>query len=363
MAHPFTKAMSNWHTSKLLSNLTILVVGLMMAYMFVGMYSQIPSADEVIFLRVTATLPHYSVVKEWFTIDKSDPNITVEPSRDYNLYYQVPYWEHPMLDSLISYPLVKLFWHDGNAQQAIASVTIFRTIAWCMMCGSILLALYIVKRRTGNNLIVFLSSLVLLAAIPFFASWHGDNWWYYDTFMFLFMMVALAMIGTKYERFIYIPLALMVGSELTGVLLLVPFIIRNPKTILSGLAIVPHFIHAGIVTGNMMYMFDFWRNTIMNVDANAVTFQTKFLREWHMIIANIKWGWITLIVTLPSFIYLAFRKITRENIFYPVLFAMCLIIGYIWLKAYYHMWGVVLIGIVMAGMNLANYNERKVVSA
>jgi hypothetical protein len=316
--------------------------------MFVEMYSQIPSADEVMFLRVTANLPHYNTYRTWYTIDKSDPSITIDTKRDYNLYYQVPYWEHPMLDSLITWPLVKLFWHDDNAKQATASMPIFRTLAWMMLCGGVLLALSIVRRRTKSNLILFLSSLVLFAAIPFFAAWHGDNWWYYDTFMFFAMIVALATIGTKYERFIYIPLAFMVGSELTGFLLLAPFVIRNPRTALCGLAIMPHFIMAGIVTGNMMYMLDFWWR--VSGVSNADTY-SKGYRIW----VNIKYGWATLAATMPAFIYQVFKK----NIFYSLLFLALLFIGYFWIVAYYHYWGVILIGIVLVGITLSNMIERK----
>ena len=319
-----------------------------MAYMFVEMYSQIPSADEVVFLRVTANLPHYNTYKTWFTIDKSDPNVTIDPNRDYNLYYQVPYWEHPALDSIISWPLVKLFWHDDNAQQAAVSMAMFRTFAWMMMCGGILLALYIVSRQTKNNLILFLSSLVLLAAIPFFWRWRGDNWWYYDTFMFFFMMIALALKGSKYERFIYIPLALMVGSELTGIILLAPFVLRKHKTAWCSLAIVPHFIGAWFVTGNLMYGVSYWINILGAGNADAYG-------AFGRIIANIKLGWATLVATMPAFIH----QIIKRAIFLPALFCMTLVLGYLWYVTYYHYWGAILIGIVMAGTSLASIIEHK----
>jgi len=331
---------------KICKIITIVLISGMLFYMFAELVSQVPSADELVFIRITENLPNYYSHVGWFSLDgKTDPNTYLKPDSYYAKYYNVPFWGEPPLDSYLTYPIVKFGFNDSNVPWIRAGMIRLRAIAWIMMASCILGIIYLIWKKSKSWKVLLISCLPLLGSIPFFIRWTGQNWWFYDTFMISFLVMALLMRKTKYKKYIYIPLTLMVASKIIGVFFLIPFIIENKKTALCSLAIVPFFAQSYFVTHDWVYLLSYWTGAGVRVSMGQVSFFSARISNG---LESIRAAILLVILTLPPFILLLWDGI-KKHIFLILLFGISLLYGIFWAFAYYHMISMELIGMLMIG--------------
>ena len=350
--------------------LTLVILGGMFVYMFIAFTTQIPSADEMIFLRVTKNLPSYESHMEWYTLDgKTDPNEILPPTPYYEANYEIPMWINPPLASVLSWPLVKIFFNEDSNVNISNSVKIFRVVALMMYWFCILSMFYLVKKRCDSDKVLFYASLPLLGSIPFFVKWTGMNWWYYDVFLYVFLTVALLMRKTKYEKYIYIPLALMTASKLVGFLFLIPFAIENRKLLWCSLAIVPYFIQCWLSTGDLLYVYNIWfiHETITTSVAKdwglqGIRYISFFINRIWYITVGVKRGILLFMIMIVPFVDLIRNNPMnkKENWFLPVLLLTAVLYGTALEAVYYHMMAIVIVGILVIGTAMAQRYDSQV---
>lgn len=349
--------------------LSIFIMVGMFFYMFWAYTTQIPSGDELVFLRVTDNLPSYESKMEWWTLDgKTDPNTFLEPSAFYKLNYTLPVWQNPPLDSYLSWPLVKLFFNEDTNTDIAKSVHLFRFFALLMVWFCIASMIFLIRRHNKSNKVLFFSLLPLLATIPFYTKWIGMNWWYYDIFTFTFLCIALLMRKTKYEKFIYIPLCLMVASKLVGFLFIIPFAIENKKTVWCALAIVPFLIQCWVVSGDPLYIVHVWEqheNLVvpsLEWKISDSAFISFFINRIYYITIGVQKALLLVLVVAISFVdYIRQNTLKlKENWFLPLLFLSAFVYGFGLEAYYYHMIVVMLVGILISGIVVAQRQKVRV---
>ena len=345
--------------------LAVVILGGMLEFSLLSLRTQIPAADEMIFIRITQQLPKYDSHMVWYSIDgKTDPNTYLEPSPFFDKAYNHPIWVHPPAANYLAYPIVKLLYHESSEVDIREGVLRLRWIAWAMIAFCILGAVYLVRKRDRSGKVFLLSMLPLATGYILFTQW-GDNWFYHDTFMLAFLMVALLMRKTKYEKFIYIPLALMVGSKIYGVLFLIPFTIENRKTVLCSLALVPYFVQSYFVTGNFFYPIAHW---LAMGSFTAGYWGSEFLYsgvlgQLRAVAENASNIILFLVIIAAPFVYITYKAIKKEiSWFLPTLFAISLVIGLGWTSCYYQMLPMLVVGVLVAGEAAIQLKAKKEVS-
>lgn len=337
--------------------LAITVLGGMLSFSLLSLRTQIPAADEMIFIRITQQLPKYNSHMVWYSIDgKTDPQTYLGYGPYFEDAYELPIWVHPPVANYVAYPFVKLLYSEDSDATIRKGVLRLRWVAWALIAFSILGATHLVRRRSKSSSVLFLSMLPLATSYILFTQW-GNNWFYHDTFMLVFLVTALLMRGTKYEKFIYFPLALMVGSKIYALLFLIPFIFENKKTALCSLALIPYFIQSYFVTGNFFYSPIHW----YNLGSFDIDFYNRgILGQLGSVIDNASKIIPFLIIVAAPFVYTVYRAVRKEaSWFLPVLFAIASIFGLGWVTSYYQMLPMMIIGILITGEAAILYELRE----
>jgi len=352
-----------------------LVVGIMSIYILSSFVGQIPAADEIIFIRITDHLPDYSSHLTWFSLDgKTDPNhdgvIDPNTGRDdspfYEAAYEVPIWHHPPYANYMAWPFVKLLYHEGTNDEIKQGVLNLRIIAWVMMTFCIISTTILVRRIAKNELIVLISLIPLGACYILFTEW-GNNWFYHDIFMLTSLVVALLMRGTKYQKYYYIPLALMVGSKGIGFLFLLPFALENRKVLWCLTAWIPFIIMCYYATGDPFFRITHWigmREIAAGIiyETDSATFSQIVMHNINKILKGMGNVWLFFTVMALPFGYSIYRAfIKKMSWFYPSLFIVSMVAGLCFSAAYYQMIPMMLIGVLLVASVLKSIGEQRVI--
>jgi len=318
--------------------LSIVILAVMLNFILGAFLGQCLAGDEAVFIRITDRLPDYSSRAEWFTREGDihpDDCDYLPTTPFFRSAYDKLIWHHPPLANYLAYPAVKLIWSDESIETIDSGTEKLRWIAWAMLTFCIVGTIYIINKKFKSGKVLLLSMLPLIAGYTIFTHW-GQNWFYHDMFMLIFLIIALLMKGTKCEKFIYIPLTLMVGCKLTAIFLLLPFIIRNKKTALCSLILIPYYIQCGIVTGDWLYH---WTVIVRGAGARQSV-------PWD------RWNTSTwmLVVTAIPFMYTAYNAIRkRASWFYPTLFLVVCLLGLGWTHCLYQMLPMMIGGMLLMG--------------
>jgi hypothetical protein len=333
-----------WELMKKQDIVGIIAIIFVLSLMLFSFVTQIPSADELVFTRVTEHLPSYACHLGWFSLDsKTDPNTYLIPNTFFEKTFEVPVWIEPPLTSYLTYPIVKLVFSENNVTESIHNL---RIIAWLMFVLILIGLFVIVKRQCKLDSLML--SMPLFTSIPFFITWSGSNWWYYDVFMLLFLVIALLIRNTKYQNLIYIPLTLMVATKMIGLLFLIPFIIENRKTVICILGIVPYVLLAYYLTGDWSHIISIWLG--IGGEGSFIIIRINTLKSSLIAAAP-----LLLILAVP--IYQLIKDSIKKHWFVLSLFVCVSIYGLAWTFAYYHLMPMIFIGILIMGEYLALKKE------
>lgn len=329
------------------------VLAFMLSFILTAFTTLAPAADELIFIRVTQQLPKYDSHVEWWSLGgKTHPNeiLGLLPGNTtYDEAYEVPIRAHPPLANYLAYPAVKLLYSEDSVATIRAGVVRLRIIAWFMLALCILGTVWLVWRRNKSTKILLLSLLPLIACYVLFPKF-GNNWFYHDIFMLMFFVIALLMRGTRYEKFIYIPLACMVACKSYALLFLIPFIIENRKTALCSLVLIPFMMQCYFVTGDFFYPFTFW-NTVMPMSGPARSL-------WSIWRGALRVPFFLGVIALP-FMYTTYNAIKKQGSwFLPLLFAIACITGLSRNAYYYRMMPMMVIGMLIAGEAVKHFIQK-----
>lgn len=349
------------------------VIIVMAIFSLHSLTTQIPAADEIIFIRITDHLPDYSSKLTWFSLDgKTDPNHdgVIDPAtgRDDNPFYEPAYetkiWHHPPFANYLAWPFVKMFYHGGTNDEIREGVANLRVVAWFMLSFCVGSCAYIIRRHNKNDMVFLISTVPLASAYVLFTQW-GNNWFYHDIFMLTSLCIALLLRKTKYEKYIYIPLFIMVGCKGIGFLFLLPFVLENKKTLWCLTAWIPFIIMVYLATGDPFYRIEHWLG-MRELTAQIGT-GNDIVNVGQIILYNIKrilvgasHVWLFLgIMALPFFytVYGAIKK--RITWFYPSLYFVAMIAGLCFSAAYYQMQPMMVSGILLMACAVILYGRNR----
>lgn len=350
--------------------LAIGILGGILNFSLVAYRTHWLAGDEAVFIRITEHLPAYKSYAEWWTRDGiTDPDDVdyLPPSTFYHDVMDTPIWRHPPLANYLAWPAVKLLMNEESVATIDESVVKLRFIAWGMLTFSMLSATYLTRRKDKSGVTMLLIMLPLAAGYALFTQ-VGSNWFYHDTFMLVFLMIALLMRKTKYEKFIYIPLAMMVATKITAVLFLIPFIIENRKTILCSLVLVPYLIQTWVVTGNPLWIIQHWvfiETAVGATPSNATPEMIAYLLNILKDAASVAPFLAIISVPFAYIVYNAIRK--RGSWFFPVLFVVASAPTIGWAFRYwemlplyyYQMLPMLIIGMLITGEAVTQYKTRR----
>jgi len=281
------------------------------------------AGDEAVFIRITERLPAYESKAEWWTRDGATDPDKAEYLPESSFYHNVmdtPVWRHPPLANYLAYPAVTLLMNEESITTIDESTVKLRYVAWGMLAFCLLSTTYLVWKRDKSGRTLLLAMLPLAAGYALFTQ-SGSNWFYHDIFMLVFLVTALLMRKTKYEKFIYIPLAMMVACKITAVLFLIPFIIENKKTMLCSLALVPYLVQTYLVTGEPFWIIQHWVMIETAPDATPSTATPAMILYLKEVLKDAGSIVPFLTITAIPFAYTTYRAIRkRGEWFYPVLF-------------------------------------------
>lgn len=325
-----------------------------------------PGADELVFTRLTMRLPDYQTHAEWWTpngdihptdwLTENSLAPDTEPSHDirhtdsrtfFDAAYTMPVWWHPPLASYLSWPAVKLLFSEEDVR---GSFVWLRLIAWLMLAGCIGMTYRLIRKRTNAK-----SKWVALAMLPLlptllFLTYKGNNWFYPTIFMLLFLTIALTLRESpKYKKYIYIPLALMVASEIYGVVFLLPFIIENRKTAYCALAFMPYWIQAWVGGGSPLYLWHQWQPFALIGTQGTVMIRATLEAFWLRFLSGMEIAKYFLIIISPFLIYSIYKLARRRmKLLVPLLFVLAASIGLTWGPCAYHMIPFMVLGPLLA---------------
>lgn len=251
--------------------------------------------DEYVFYRITQELPSTATSADWFykdnpkTLYPSDVWDTMgvhldRPAR-FHLTYDTPMYVHIPLSNYLVYPLVKLvdfmadkgvFAHieDNQARgQPIETMTIIlRLVPIGLFLLSMWLIFKMMARKVGKYALLMVLPIVgsmrLLDGIPFF---------YWDSFMWFFFMLTLYL-QDKGSKWAYLTACCMVNTKITiGLLLLIPFIIKDRKMILAAFSLAVYYIGTIVVTGDWLWIFKHLLSTTSNYNYTYVFWNNNLI--------------------------------------------------------------------------------------
>jgi hypothetical protein len=243
--------------------------------------------DEYVFYRITSELPSTATSDTWFWVDNPKTTYNSEQwdkSIDRQTYfariYNTPIYVHIPLINYMMYPVVKLGNYladqgiishiednQSHEQNAETMAIGFRIIPLVLFIITMWLVFLILERKVGNYVYLYfaplLGSSAILSAVPYF---------YWDIFMWFFMVLTLYLMERN-SKWAYLTACLMVNTKITiGLLLLIPFIIKNRKMVFCALSLIPFYLatvfithdifwiftHLGGTTGAYSWVYSFW---------------------------------------------------------------------------------------------------------
>lgn len=245
--------------------------------------------DEYVFYRITSELPSTATSDSWLWVD--NPKTTynsdswdksIDRHDAFARIYNTPIYVHIPIVNYIVYPFVKLANYladngiiehiedNQNYEQNAETMTIgFRVIPLVLFIVTLWIVFLILQNKTGNYVYLYfaplLASSAILTAVPYF---------YWDSFMWFFMVLTLYL-QEKKSKWVYVTGCLLVNTKITiGLLLLLPFIIKNRKMVFCALSLVPFYLatvfinqdifwiftHLSGTTGAYSWVYSFWTN-------------------------------------------------------------------------------------------------------
>jgi hypothetical protein len=285
--------------------------------------------DEYVFYRITQELPSTSTSDTWFWVDNPKTTYNSEQWGDsidrqsvfakiYNtpIYVHSPIWNYAVwpivkvADYLADKGIIKHIESDQSKTQSAETMTIgLRLIPICLFIVTMWFVFLILWRKVGVYayfyFVPMLASSAILSAVPYF---------YWDMFMWLLVVLTLYF-QERNSKWAYLTGCLLVNTKIAiGLLLLIPFIIKNKKMILCAFSLIPFYVSTVVVTKDI-----FWIFTHLGGTTGAYSWLYSF---WNNSLIRIFGLPFYAICTLPIFIY--FKK-------YPVYCVLLLItIGYGW---------------------------------
>jgi hypothetical protein len=227
--------------------------------------------DEYTFYRITQELPSTATSDTWFWIDNPKTTYNSEQywpdyvdrhdifSKIYNtpIYVHSPIWNYAMwpivkfADWLADKGVVEHIETDQSRVQSAETMTIgFRIIPIILFMVTMWFVFLILQRKVGNYAYFF--------SIPLFVSYvilNNVAFFYWDMFMWLLVVLTLYF-QEKNSKWAYLTGCLLVNTKLLiGILLLIPFMIKNKKMVFCILSFVPYWIATGIVTGDIWWLY------------------------------------------------------------------------------------------------------------
>jgi len=298
--------------------LTVMMLTYIVVVLLTSQLAHQPSMDEYIFAKITRNLPNYyssaEWAKEWYSIYGNPKPEHSHWKETWDEAYNNEVWVHPPLANVITYPIVAIT-DNFKILKGFASLIILTGIA------SLLFLVY--KRRKSITDVMFALFPLAFGAIIIF---YPLNLFYHDIIMVMFLVIALILRESRFKRFIYIPLALMVLTKIYAVIFLIPFIMENRKLSLCSLSLIPYLLWVWISTGEIFYLINHWVNMQEWLGAGEFT-RLERLTAGLLMISPF------LALSFPMFIY----SMLKRNIFYPILYVLGLIVFFGWAPYYYHL--------------------------
>jgi len=213
------------------------------------------SGDEEKFILQVQRFPDYERhMEEYWTKRAIEHPAEVEMSRKrYESYGDLTYYPHPPIALVFAYPLVKITDDIGT----------LRLFSWFVFSFCILVPLYLVYKRRRRWRYLIIPTLTILLGLKIVCL--ASNTFYLDTFMMFFLFSSMLLWHSKYKRFSYITLALMVGCKIYAVAFLLPFLLEDRKNLkglaylaLCSLPLVAFLTFCYAKTGDFLYPFQHW---------------------------------------------------------------------------------------------------------
>jgi len=298
-----------------------------------------PSLDEYWFMRMSQNLfdggnPEFysSDVKytyEWQELYGTGKEDLIDPNWYYSWpsSYGDPYWVHPPVAYLLAWPIA-----------VTDNYMLGRRIAIMMMLTIVFSMLYLVAKRQPEhalrNVAIAMLPLVLGSAIII----DRLNLFYNDIYMLALLTAALHLRETRYRKWVYLPLSLMVLTKIYAAIFLLPFVMENRKTALCALGLVPYYLGAVVATGDWLFHLHHWQECAYWM--GQWTTQDSWL---HNIpgperIGRLVAGLIMVMPFLLASIPILIWALKRHCKFYPALYLAGAFIGLGWGPYYYQMY-------------------------
>jgi len=298
-----------------------------------------PSLDEHWFMRMSQNLfdggnPTFysSDVKyayEWQRLYGTGKEELTDPNWVYSWpsSYGDPYWVHPPVAYLLAWPIAAT---DNYMLGRQASIILMLSIIFTM--------LYLVAKRHPEralrNVAIAMLPLTLGSSIII----SRLNLFYNDIFMLALLTAALFLRETRYKRWIYLPLSLMVLTKIYAAIFLLPFVIENRKTAFCALGLVPYYIGAYVVTGDWLFHLHHWQEcaywlgqwTTKDSWLTAIPGPERIGR----LVAGLIMAAPFLLASIPMLV----GALKRRRRFYPALYLVGAFVGLGWAPYYYHMY-------------------------
>jgi len=287
------------------------VVYIVIAFTGIQLSATKPSLDEYWFMKQSQSLPGYASTVNWAYEWKElywEEGETIYPA-NWARAYDNPYWVHPPLAYIITYPIA------GDYE-------VGRKVAIMIMLLSISTMLYLAAKRQPEQAIrnVCIATLPLVLGSAIITS--RLNLYYNDIFMIGFLVSAFALRESKYKGWVWLPLTLMVLTKIHAVMFLIPFAVENRKLALCALGLLPFWAGAYAVTGDPLYLVHHWTSLAGEVDMIARLSAVAIMTAPF------------LIASVPLLVW----AIKRGQRFYPALYLLGALVGFTWAPYYYNMY-------------------------
>ena len=251
--------------------------------------------DEYVFYRITQELPSTSTSDTWFWIDNPKTTYNSEVWDDKKIdrhdvfarIYNTPIYVHSPIWNYVCYPIVKTMDYladkgiishieenQDKKQPAETMTVVFRIIPICLFIVTMWFVFMILWQKVGvyayYYFIPMLASSAILSCVPYF---------YWDMFMWLLVVMTIYF-QERNSKWVYVTGCLLVNTKIAiGLLLLIPFIIKNKKMILCAFSLIPFYLatvfitgdifwiltHLGGTTGAYSWVYSFWDNSLIRI--------------------------------------------------------------------------------------------------
>lgn len=322
-----------------------------------------PSADELVFIRLTDNLPNYYTHAEWWSIDGVTHPSDIDGASDralIDLHFETEFWHHPPVASFLAWPFVKpLNFNSLDDDETLQATSRLRIIV-SVILGIVIIGIAWIASRlncTDDKWLKLLPLVPLIFALPFFI-FPGNNWFYPSTLMLFFLAIALVLRETRYKKFVLIPLVLMVGCTIEAFIFLIQFALEKKKLALCSLALVPYLTWSYVVSGSWLTPFAYF-GAVSGVTTMPFSWVITVLPQKYLGLAN--FGAPVIIAMLVPLGYLIHHYV-KENKFYITLAIIMLTVCLGWAWNYYHLIGIALIAPIIIALALKTRETRKATS-